>query len=171
MERNEIISVLVFLAALFGLSYLASHKSNSADREAATAVAIYNFIAEWIPGEEVLHGRKDYQGDLQVCTDGLNDLDLGKIAKGLEQTIIRPVSITACNSETVEGDFGMFTALTYYFAPDGEEAAYVKIDKIECPTMTRCIVDLDYHGGGVRYLIQKDGSGWEMAGGYMRWVV
>ncbi|MBI1401856.1 MAG: hypothetical protein GC147_01400 [Porphyrobacter sp.] len=82
-----------------------------------------------------------------------------------------PAARKACTSKTVEGDFGMFSAMTYWFDETGQDAGMLEIEAVRCPTSRRCIVDINTVGSGMRYELEKTGDDWAVNKSDIRWIV
>ena len=163
-----------FSAAQFGgaacLALLASCRSVEADTEAAVAGAIKTSLEEWV-GADVIGGAEASQGLITICLEHKDPLDVAAVAENLSGTIIRPIPVVDCSSETIEGNFGMFAAVTNYFAPDGTEAGHLEIAKVDCPTPTMCVVEIDSLGSGDSYRMERRAGHWKTTKQWNRWVV
>jgi len=138
----------------------------------ATAAAISADLDSFIevyedPAEREAVGNKA----ASLCIASNAPLDFTLLADRLSGTFLRPVPVVGCKSKTIEGDFGMFSAMTSWFDESGEEAGHLEIDTVSCPTARRCIVDIDSFGAGMRYEVERTGDRWSVTARKMRWVV
>lgn len=167
-------SAALFGAAMFvvfaGLTSLASQKIGQADKDGAVAAAIKDEM-EQLLGSEVVEGKDPSTDLLLLCIESKVPLSTEAIAQDLAGTIIRPIPVDRCTSKTVEGDFGMFSALTYYYDAKGNEAGHLKVATVSCPSSRTCIVDLDGGGSGRRYSLRRDGQVWSVLDSTTTWVV
>ncbi len=170
MTKGEMLSLLVLMAGLGVLSSFASTKTGTPDREAAVAAALKGTLEEYLSEDEMMD-RDPPLGFIAMCVENELDLSVDRIAAHLSQTIIRPIPVADCTSKTVEGDFGMFVALTTYYDQNGEEAGHFKVANADCATTSDCIVDLDWRGGGDRHIMKRHGSVWKTIRSRNRWVV
>lgn len=152
------------------LSSVASIKFGTPDREAAAAATLKHSLSDMLTEEE-LTDLDAPLGFAIICIEPEQPLNVRKMAERLSDTIIRPVPVTDCTSETVEGDFVMFSAVTHYYDSSGQEAGHVVVEKVDCRTTSECIIDLDWFGGGDRYLIRRTGSVWNVVHQRIRWIV
>lgn len=106
-----------------------------------------------------------------LCIASKEPLDFALLADQLSGTFLQPLPVAKCTSRTVEGDFGMFSAMTYWFDETGEEAGMLVIEAVRCPTSRRCIVDINTVGSGMRHEIEKTGDDWAVTKSDRRWVV
>ena len=160
----------VLFAGLLGMTAIASREVGSADQEAAVAAAIRTLLADYV-GKDTIEGTGEITGPLYLWLTREVELDTKKIASELVSTVIRPIPVEDCASRRVEGDFGMLTAMTYHFAPNGEEAGHMTVADIKCSGPARCIVDLDMVGSGDRYSVQRSGTKWRVVAHRNRWIV
>lgn len=161
------------IAAFFGvIAYLASIASGVVgmpDKEAAVAAAVRDFL-----GSAMDETTTKKVGDLPkvlICLTPVQSLDAERIDRMLENTIIRVVPNNSCQSTTVQGDFGMFTALTTYVGSDGREAGHLSAPRIWCPNPNNCEVDIQTHASGYRFWVKRTGSEWIVVNRRMQWVV
>ena len=169
MERGDYVFGTIFLSLVLGLSYVSTKRIGAAEADAAVASAVRYSLVEMV-GEEVINGAGGL-GPAPLCLTSATTLDFDVITRELDDTIIRPFPVSRCSSRTVEGDFGMFTSLTYHYTPDGEEAAHLEIANIDCPNSTNCVIDVDSHGWGERYWLKRLGHVWTVERSRTRWIV
>ena len=170
MAGREIIAIAIFFALIASASSVASQKFGTPDREAAVAAALKETLGEYF-NSEVMHQADPPLGFAVMCVESKIDLDVSAIANNLSKTIIRPVPVDSCTSQTVEGDFGMFTALTTYYDDRGKEAGHFEVANVACKSTSECIVDLDFRGWGERFLVERKGATWEVLQRRNRWIV
>lgn len=160
----------VLFIVLVGMTNVASQRVGSADRETVAAATVRHVLTEII-GEDTIQGRGEVTDPLYLCLSSEVDVDVKRIASELASTIIRPIPVKECASNRVEGDFGMFGAMTYYYAPNGEEAGHLTIAELKCATPSECMVDIDMVGWGERYSLKQTGGEWKVSDQRNRWIV
>lgn len=170
MDRSAAIFGLAMFGITAALTSIASQKVGKPDVNSAVAAAIRGHMGQWME-PEVLYGGDPTLGPFTLCAESKIPLQIDAVAHELSETIIRPVPISDCTSETIAGDFGMFTALTSYYDSAGEEAAHLKVVGIACTSTRMCVVDIDDHGSGMRYEIERQGKEWAVKNQTMRWIV
>jgi hypothetical protein len=159
----------VLIAGGVWLSGTLDRKPQTSEAAAAAIAAELDIYVEQ-PSSPVA-GKAESAADLTVCIESAHQLDFPLLADRLAPSHLRPVPAAGCTNRTVEGDFGMFTAMTSWFDAQGTEAAHLKVAKVDCPTRSRCLVDIDWFGGGNRYTVESSGGSWSVTGYEMRWVV
>lgn len=170
MDLKTAMVVAVFFAAIAWLTAIASTPVGHPDKEAAVAAALRENLGQGF-GKDFLTKGDELLPKLVLCLESEVFLDIDSVARNLSNTIVTPVPIAACSSKTVEGDFGMFTAMTNYFGPVGEAAAHLKVVGVSCSTVASCVVDVDSRGRGERYRVERLGQSWKVADSRLRWVV
>ncbi|MFU7528288.1 hypothetical protein [Qipengyuania sp. ASV99] len=167
---------LTMLAATSGLVAGAVWLSETLDRKPevteSTAAAIraeLSFFVEFI--EDPVEREALSDKPVPLCIGSSAPLDFDLLEDRLARSFLRPVPIIGCRRRTVEGDFGMFGAMTYWFDETGEEAGQLRIKAVNCPTVRRCIVDIDSVGAGMRYEVERTGDNWTVTGQETRWIV
>lgn len=145
-------------------------KIGEVDKNEVVAVAIEAHFSEWID-VEVLKGRDQALPPLPLCLETNVPVQVNEIAKDLSDTIIRLIPNSDCTSETIEGNFGMLTAITKYFDKSGEQASHLEIVKVSCLTTRECVVDIDSFGSGSRYWAERHQNVWTVTKHELRWVV
>ena len=159
----------VLVAGGVWLSGTLDRKPQASEAAAAAIAAELDIYVEQLSGPAA--GEADSAAYLTVCIDTAHQLDFPLLANRLAPSRLRPVPAAGCTRRRVEGDFGMFTARTDWFDAQGSEAAHLKVAKVDCPTRSRCLVDIDWFGGGNRYAVESSGGSWSVTGYEMRWVV
>ena len=167
---------LATLAATVGLIAGAVWLSATLDRKPqiteATAAAISADMAWFIEIYEDPAERKAVAGKpAPLCIAANEPLDFTLLAERLAGTFLRVIPVAACTSKTVEGDFGMFSAMTTWFDESGEEAGHITIKAVDCRSARRCVVDIDSLGAGMRYEVELEGGLWTVRKGDLRWIV
>jgi hypothetical protein len=167
---------LVALGAISGLIAGAVWFSGQVDRIAAdeagaVSVAIIAHLDDYIDEDKLKRPPEHMVGDLALCLSAEVPLDVAAVEGALSDTLIRVVAAKDCTSKTVEGDFGMFTAMTTWFDELGEEAEHLEIAYVHCPSVTRCLVDIDSVGVGMTYEMRRSGEGWATTADRVRWIV
>ena len=157
-------------AALLGMTAVSSQRVGAADGDAVVAAAVRQELSGLI-GEEMIIGRGEITDPLYLCLSSEVPLEVGRVASELSATIIRPVPIRDCTSKTIHGNFGMFSAVTDYFAPNGDEAFHLTIAGVKCRALHECFVDIDAVGWGQRYSLERTGGDWRVTSVRNRWVV
>jgi hypothetical protein len=167
------LTILAVLAGFVGSAVWLSSEVDqfAADEAGAVAAALVAGLGEFIDESELKSPPADLVGDLSLCVDAKTEIDLAAVDRDLAGTLIRVIPAKRCTSKTVEGDFGMFTALTTWYDEKGEEAGHLEIEAVQCQSMRRCIVDIDSRGAGMRYEVERVGDGWSVTTRRMRWVV
>lgn len=106
-----------------------------------------------------------------ICLTTDRPLDFALLSNRLAGSFLDVVPVADCTSKTVEGDFGMFSAMTTWSDDSGKEAGHLSIQAVNCPIARRCIVDIDSTGAGMRYEVERVGDVWTVTRVDMRWVV
>lgn len=106
-----------------------------------------------------------------LCLASDQPLDYDLLAVRLAGSFLHVVPVADCTSKTVEGDFGMFSAMTTWFDGSGKEAGFLTVQAVHCQTARRCIVDTASIGAGMRYQVDRVGDVWAVTNSEMRWVV
>jgi hypothetical protein len=172
MDRGSLAALLAITAAVAGaVSFSGEIDGVAADKDGAVAVAILASLGDYIEEDQLRHPPEQQIGDLVLCLDTEISLDIVAIQRALSGTLIRVLPAKNCTSKTVEGDFGMFTAMTTWFDENGEEAGHLQIANVHCPTGTRCLVDIDSVGAGMTYEARRSGKSWSVTGESLRWIV
>jgi hypothetical protein len=167
---------LVALGAIAGLIAGAVWLSGEVDRLAAdepgaVSAAIIAHLEDYIDEDQQKRPAEHKVGDLVLCLSTEIPIDVAAVADALSGTLIRAILAKDCTSKTVEGDFGMFTAMTTWFDERGEEAWHLEITRVRCPSVTRCLVDIDSVGAGMTYEARRSGEFWSVTGERLRWIV
>lgn len=134
----------------------------------AVATAIEVDLGYWVESAAESGGALT---DLPICIEGIDHDETACIARHLSSVLIRPFHAARCSNKTVEGDFGMFYSMTYWFDPSGFEAGWLKIAKVECGSARHCTVDIDGVGSGMRYEVERKNDVWSVIRQDLRWVV
>ena len=165
---------VAYAAILFSLlgvaTSLASQKTGTPDRDAAVAAALQEGLSDFMTDSEIYDKNPPY-GFIVMCIESRIDLNIPAISSHLSETIIRPIRTETCTTNTVQGDFGMFTAMTNYYDPTGAEAGRVEVVGAKCVSTSECVVDLDFRGSGERYVVRRKGSNWGVTHRNVRWIV
>jgi hypothetical protein len=169
MDRGAVIFGAALFVILCALTSIASSKIGEPDTNGAVAAAIRHDLTS-VAGVDAIEGRDASFGSLVLCIGSAAPLDIAAIARELAGTIIKPVAADACTSETVEGDFGMFNAITNHYVA-GDEAAHLEVARVSCSDTSTCVVDIDRVGSGDRYVAQRKGQVWSVVSTIERWVV
>ena len=155
----------IAMAAIFGaialVTPLASTHFGEADQNAAVGAANEANIVDWW-GINISPNNDIGLQAASVCVESETPLDVSRIRERFASTIVRLVPNSECASQMVEGDFGMFSAMTYYFDEEGVEAGHLSIPRVECRTSSECIVDIDTIGSGNSYRIRRSAGQWEV---------
>lgn len=167
------LAILAVLAGVVGSAVWLSSEVDqvAADEAGAVSAALVANLGEFIDESELKSPPADMVGDLSLCLDAKTEIDLADVDRDLAGTLIRVIPAKCCTSKTVEGDFGMFTALTTWYDESGKEAGHLEIEAVQCQSVRRCIVDIDSHGSGMRYDVERTGNMWSVLARRMRWVV
>lgn len=172
MDRGSLAALLAITVAVAGTVWFSGEIDGvAADKEGAVAAAILASFGDYIDEAQLRHPSKQQVGDMVLCLDAEITLDMVAVQRALSRTIIRTIPARNCANKTVEGDFGMFTAMTTWFDENGEEAGHLLITNVRCPTGTRCLVDIDSVGAGMTYEARRSGTSWSVSGERLRWVV
>lgn len=170
MDRGALLFCVALGTVLAALTSVASSKIGEPDSNGAVAAAIKHYLADFV-GMEAIEGEDTSRGPMVLCVGSEVPLHMEAIARDLADTVIRPIAEGACRSETVEGDFGMFTAITNYYDASGAEAAHVTVADVSCENTTTCIVDIDSRGSGDRLEMRRKGRTWFVGERRIRWMV
>lgn len=157
-------------AVLVGMTAVSSQRVGSANEEAAVAAALRHVLTEFA-GEDLIEGRGEVVGPLYLCLSSEVALDVEEVGAELSSTVIVPIPAQDCATKRVEGDFGMFTAMIYHYAPNGDEAAHMTVAGLSCWGMTSCLVDIDMFGSGDRYSLERSSGTWKVIAQRNRWIV
>ncbi len=137
----------------------------------AIAEALKAELEEIVEIVELKDDEAEQVGELVLCVESEQPLDVEALAQRFAGTILRLVPVSKCTSRTVEGDFGMFHSMTIYSDEAGKEAGHLKIAAVKCHRTDYCVVDIDGGGRGMRYEVEKDGDNWMIVKREMLWVV
>lgn len=163
----------LFAATLFiilaVLTSFASSKAGEPDVDGAVAAALRHHLTDSLDVD--IEGKDASLGPLVLCIGSKVPLRMEAIEADLAGTIVQVVPDRSCTSETVEGDFGMFTALTRYYDAMGREAGHLEIADVSCSGTRTCAVDLDSFSSGERHIVRREGRTWSVVDRRMRWVV
>jgi len=170
MDRGALLFCVALGTVLAALTSVASSKIGEPDSNGAVAAAIKHYLADFV-GMEAIEGEGTSFGPMVLCVGSEVPLHMEAIARDLADTVIRPIAEGACRIETVEGDFGMFTAIINYYDASGAEAAHVTVADVSCKNTTTCIVDIDSRGSGDRLEMRRKGRTWFVGERRIRWMV
>lgn len=172
MDKASLVGLTAITGLVAGGVWLSALMDRSADPTQPVAAAIEADFSEYIPYLKDPARRAEAGIDsAAICIQTEEPLDYRILGDRLAASFMRPIPAADCSSRTVEGDFGMFTALTYWFDKDGVEAAKIDVVAVRCPTPSRCFVDIDHRGGGNRYEAIRSGGRWVARWHKMRWIV
>ena len=170
MDRGALLSCATLFIALAALTSIASSKIGEPDTDGAVASALKHHLADFV-GIQVIEGSEGSFGPLVLCVESKVPLEMAAIGRDLAGTVIEPVPAGTCTSETIEGNFGMFSSITKYYDATGAEAAHLEVVRVSCSSTRTCTVDVDDFGSGERYTVQRKGQVWSVVERRMRWVV
>lgn len=172
MDGSSLATLTVLLGVVSGAVWLSSEVDGiAADGAGAVSAALVAELGEFIDESELKNPPADMVGDLSLCLDAKTEIDLADVDRDLAGTLIRVIPAKRCTSKTVEGDYGMFTALTTWYDESGKEAGHLEIEAVQCQSVRSCLVDIDSHGSGMRYEVERVGDRWSVTARRMRWVV
>ena len=138
----------------------------------AVAAAIRADLAWYIEGAtEQVASKGPAPEIVTICLQSDEPLDYALLADRLAGTFIRAVPVADCKSKTVEGDFGMFSAMTYWFDENGARADMRAVERVLCSTPRRCVVDINSLGAGNTYEVRRLHKGWKVTKTWQRWIV
>lgn len=167
------LGVLAGITALVaGTVWLAETLDRKTEITESTAAAIraeFSFFVDFV--EDPAERKALSEKPVSLCIESNVALDFSLLEDRLATSFLRPVPVIGCKSRTVEGDFGMFVAMTDWFDETGEEAGQLKIKAVQCSTERRCIVDIDSIGSGMRYEVERSGGKWTVTGSENLWIV
>jgi hypothetical protein len=170
MDRGAMLFGATLFIVLAALTSIASSKTGDPDTNGAVASALKHHLTELV-GAATIEGKDASFGPLVLCVGSKVPLKMEAIERDFAGTVIEPVPANACTSEKIEGDFGMFTAITKYHDATGAEAAHLEVENVACSSTRTCIVDIDDFGSGDRYITRREGQVWSVVERRMRWVV
>lgn len=170
MDKGAMLFGATLFIILAALTSIASPRSGEPDTSGAVAAVLKYHLADFV-GMKTIEGKGTSHGPLVLCLASKAPLEIEAIGRDLAGTVIAPVPANTCTSETIEGDFGMFTAITKHYDAMGDEVAYLEVVGVSCPSTRRCIVDIDDFGSGHRYEMRREGRAWLVAGRSERWIV
>lgn len=156
--------------ALAALTSVASSKIGEPDVNGAVAAALKHQLTDLL-GADAVGGKDAAVEPFALCVESVVSLDMDAIERDFSGTVIQPVPESACTSETIEGDFGMFSAITRYYDARGAEAAHRQVAGASCPDTRTCVVDIDSRGAGERFITRREGQAWSVVERRTRWVV
>jgi hypothetical protein len=172
MDVRSLATLTVLLGIVGGAVWVSSNVDGvAADEAGAVSAALVAELGEFIDESKLTNPPEEMVGDLALCLDTNIDLDVAAVDRDLSGTLIRVIPAERCTSKTVEGDFGMFTAMTTWFDEHGDEAVHLEVTNVRCPSVTRCLVDIDSLGAGMTYEVRRSGEGWATTGERLRWIV
>lgn len=171
MRGRDIVIAIAFFAMVIGLTVALSSPRLERDAAGAVAAAIAENIGEFVKVETLTGARRSEIGSETLCLNANGQVQVQDVARKLEATFLRIVPESQCSKRVVEGDFGMFVAMTYYYNENGIQSSHLKIAKIECSVAQKCSVDIDQFGSGVRYNCIKSGEDWKVISSDLRWIV
>jgi hypothetical protein len=141
------------------------------DEPAAVAAALFEPFQDYVDEEQLRHPPAHQVGDLALCLKAEPSLDVDAVSRALAGILVRVIPAGRCTSKTVKGDFGMFTAMTYWFDENGKEAAALEVEAVHCLTRSRCIVDINSFAEGMSYEVEAEGGAWTVTRSSLRWIV
>lgn len=172
MAFKSLTVVAALVAGVLGAVWLSSQLDGiAADEAGAVSAALIAQFEEYAPANELKSPPPDKVGNVALCLLAKRPLDVAEVSRRLAGTLVRVIPAEDCTSKTVEGDFGMFTALTTWYDARGEEAANFEIDQVRCFSLRRCIVDIDGRGAGMRHEVVQTGRNWSVTKSDLRWIV
>jgi len=166
--KTTMVMTAIF-AGIACFTAIAASPIGRADKEAATAAALRFHFGDYLNMDN-LSGDDENLPDKVLCLDSDVPLNIGSVAQNLTDTIVKPVPGATCSSETIEGDFRMFIAITNYFGPDGDEAGHLVVKQASCGTTKSCVIDIDGRGSGMRYSVKRFGQTWNVVNARLRWI-
>lgn len=172
MEAKSLGTLAAITALIAGAVAMSGPADQGDHITEAAGAAIKGVMAEIIEYESDPAAREAeaFKG-ASLCVTARVPLDFAVLAERLTGTFLLPVPAGNCSTKIVEGDFGMFSAMTTWFDESGREAGHLDIRRITCPTVTRCLVDIDMVGAGMSYTVERKGRGWSVWRYDLRWVV
>lgn len=170
MDLKTVAIVAAFFAAIAYLTSIAVISIGKPGKEAAIAAALRHDLGQ-VVGEKHMAKVDGEVLEFFLCLASQEPININKIDQNFENTTIKVVPVSTCTSKVEKGNFGMFTAITRYFGPDGREAGHLTVVRALCSTARDCEIDIDAHGAGVRYQVKRDGNGWTVGKSQLRWIV
>lgn len=175
MDAKSLVTLGTITSIVAGAVWLSATLDRKPEATAvteATAAAIKADIAEFIEFYEEPSERQAVGSEAAViCIASENPLDFAVLEERMAGTFLRLIPFDDCTSKTVEGDFGMFAAITYWYDKSGQEAGMLEIAVIHCPTARRCVVDIETPLRDDRYEVERSGSKWTVTKSEMLRVV
>ena len=169
MDRSAVAFGATLFIILAVLTSFGSSKAGKPDVNGAVAVALRHHLTDFL--EVDIEGKDAFLGPLVLCIGSKVPLRMEALQGDLAEAIVQVVPDSSCSSETVEGDFGMFTTLTKYYDATGREAGHLEVADVSCSSTRTCVVDIDSFSSGERYIVRREGRTWSVVERRMRWVV
>lgn len=169
---RSLAALAALLGVVVGAVWLSSKvDGGSADEAGAVSAAILAQLGDIIPESDLKRQASEDIGVLALCLSSDAPLDVSELNQRFASTLVRAIPASRCTSKTIEGDFGMFTAVTTWFDESSQEAGHLEIAHVRCPSPRRCIVDIDSVGAGTSFEVVKRGSNWFVGKTDLRWIV
>lgn len=170
MDRSAAAFGATLSVILAGLTSIASTPAEEPDVEGAVATALEHHLTDYA-GVGSIDAKDSAFERIALCVGTKVPLAFDPIERHFAGTVVVPIPDEACTSETIEGDFGMFSAITRYRDTTGREAGHLELEAVSCSSSRSCQVDIDTFGSGVRYAVRRERGTWSVVGKGMRWVV
>lgn len=170
MVRADLGACALAVVLIGAATYAGSQFRPQPAPSGAVAAALENHLAASV-GLKPEEWRGAGIENLQTCLDSKVLIDVPAIRDKLTYSVLDPIPAAACSSETIEGDFGMFTSRTDYFFPDGTQAGYLRIGDVRCAASIDCEIDIDDYGFGNSYRMVFGSDGWKVVEVKQRWIV
>lgn len=171
MRGRDIVVAVPFCAMVIGMTVALSSPRLERDAAGAVAAAIAENIGEFVKVEPLTGAGRSEIGSETLCLNANGQVQVQDVARKLETTFLRIVPESRCRKKVVEGDFGMFVSMIYFYNENGIQSSHLKIAKIECSVAQKCSVDIDQFGSGVRYNCVRSGEDWKVISSDLRWIV
>ena len=128
---------------------------------AAAAMKSHGNLPIWIEAYADSAARIEDQLEyVPLCVDSAEPLDFDQLQNLFAETVILPVPIDTCRSKKVKSEDPMFAFFTHWFDQNKETALQLEVSKINCPSRSRCILDLDDWHVGIRYTVDEIDGVW-----------
>jgi len=171
MNGRSLATVLAITAAVAGAVVLCAPSVRGDPRThgaAATAAAIKAQMG-WAFIDP--QGRR-YTSDTalpraSLCVSSKVPLDFAVLSEALEGSRLRPVSAAHCSG------FRLGSAATGWSDwrdENGAEASVLIVSGIDCPSTTRCLVQLTAPTEGGTYEVRQETKGWTVSETIERWI-
>nr|WP_298928357.1 hypothetical protein [uncultured Erythrobacter sp.] len=170
IELADLTICLAILVAVGAFTWSGSGFSTRYAPSAAVALAI-ELQFESFSGGTLEDLRADDGSKTTLCLETKVDVDFEQLRTKFNATPILPINNVDCTLKTVEGDFGMFVAMTSFYDPNGKPALHYELIDVRCESAVLCEIDIDDFGYGETYKLARENGKWKLIEQIGRWIV